>query len=633
MSRNPLLAVILAALSAAASAAPPAPNLTTEDITAFLDGLVPLELQREDIAGAVVLVVQDGKVVFQKGYGFSDSKKRTPVSPETTLFRPGSISKLFTWTAVMRMVEQGKLDLDRDVNQYLDFSIPATYPKPITLRHLMTHTPGFEETAKDLFAKDANGMMPLRTYLVTHMPQRIYPPGEVPAYSNYGTALAGYIVERVSGRPFSQYVREEIFVPLGMESSTFEQPLPDSLKPRMSLGYQKESGDAKPFEFVVGYPAGGLTTTAVDLSKFMLAHLQDGQLGDVHILRPETARAMHTRQFGLHPAMPGMALGFYEESRNGHRIIGHGGDTSLFHSDLHLVPDSGLGFFVSYNSGGKGEISPRGALWEKFTERYLPYTPSPAQVIPISKQTAAEISGSYLPSRRAETTLASAVFLLDQRKVAVGDDGLLTTGAHKLNGEPKRFEQIEPLLFREVNGQDLVAFRRDAQGQMQMIGAFPANVFQKVHWWSNSTLNTALLAATSGVMLLTFALWPVGALIRRHYGEQLNLTPWEAWLRTATRLVCAVDLCFLAGWLLLLSSTDEPGNLSSRMDAWIVAVMALGGIGVGGTAIAVYNALLAWFDSDRWFWAKLCDALLAVSCIVFAVLVFRLRLITFGLNY
>src|SRR2546426_3835658 len=176
--------------------------MTESDVEAFLDGLVPLQLERDDIAGVAIAVVKDGKVLFAKGYGYSDVKKKTPVSAENTLFRPGSISKLFTWTAVMQLVEQGKLDLDRDVNEYLDFKIPSTFPKPITLRNIMTHTPGFEETVQELFVKDAKDLKPIGNYLKEHLPARIFPPGTTPAYSNYATCMAGYIVQRVSGQDY-----------------------------------------------------------------------------------------------------------------------------------------------------------------------------------------------------------------------------------------------------------------------------------------------------------------------------------------------------------------------------------------------------------------------------------------------
>ena len=386
------------------------PSLTPADIESFLDGVMPLQLAREDIAGAVIAVVKDGKILFAKGYGYSDVAKRTPVSPEATLFRPGSISKLFTWTAVMQLVDQGKLDLDSDVNQYLDFKIPDTYPKPITLRNIMTHTSGFEETDKELFLPDVKDLKPLDDYLKTHLPQRIFPPGVTPAYSNYATCVAGYIVQRVSGQPYDDYIESHILKPLGMAHTSFRQPLPDALKPLLSNGYNVASKPAKPFEVVQPWPAGSSSVSANDMTHLMIAHLQDGQFEGVQILRPETARLMHSRQFENNPRLNGMALGFYEETRNGHRIIGHGGDTICFHSDLHLMPDAAMGFFISYNSAGKGEISPRSAVWNQFLDRYFPYTPPAATMVPNAED-ARMVSGDYIISRRSQTTILSLVEL------------------------------------------------------------------------------------------------------------------------------------------------------------------------------------------------------------------------------
>src|SRR5690242_12011807 len=207
--------------SAPTPEASPAPALTKQDFETFLDALIPSQLQTCNIAGAVVSVVKDGQTLFQKGYGYADVEAKKPVLPDQTLFRPGSISKLFTATAVMQLVEQGKLDLDRDVNDYLDFVIPKTYPDPVTLRQLLTHTAGFEETLKNLFVAHESDMKPLRTYLVNQMPARIFPPGKVPSYSNYGFTLAGYIVERVSGEKFERYIDDHILKPLAMNNSTF----------------------------------------------------------------------------------------------------------------------------------------------------------------------------------------------------------------------------------------------------------------------------------------------------------------------------------------------------------------------------------------------------------------------------
>ena len=319
-----------------ATPAPVVPNGGTRgvrdrgELEAFLDGVMQANLRDKHVAGATVAVVKDGALYFAKGYGWSDVAHRTPVNAERSLFRIGSVSKLFTWTAVMQLVEQGKLDLDADVNRYLDFKIPATYPQPITLRHIMTHTPGFEENGRDLISDDSVHIMPMREWLTTHMPARVRPPGTYSSYSNYATALAGYIVQRVSGMSFDDYVEQRILVPLGMTQTTTRQPLPARLKGDVSRGYTWGAGEYKahPFEIIGGAaPAGAVSSSATDMAKFMLAHLEGGALGTSRILAESTTARMHARTFAHDPRLPGFALGFYEKSSHGLRIIGHGGDT------------------------------------------------------------------------------------------------------------------------------------------------------------------------------------------------------------------------------------------------------------------------------------------------------------------
>jgi CubicO group peptidase (beta-lactamase class C family) len=590
-------------------------EMTATDLEAFLDGLMPAQIEREDIAGAVVAVVKDGQVIFAKGYGYSDMAKRTPVTPDSTLFRPGSISKLFTWTSVMQQVEQGKLDLNRDVNDYLDFKIPPAFGKPITLANIMTHTSGFEETAKDLFVADAQHMRSLEHYVKNHIPDRIFPPGTVPAYSNYATALAGYIVQRVSGKPFEQYVAENIFTPLEMKRTTMVQPLPEDLKPMMSSGYDRASSPPKPFEFVEAFPAGSVSTSARDMCNFMIAHLQNGQFRSVQILRPETATLMHARLFGADDRLNGMAHGFYEESANGHRIIGHGGDTELFHSDLHLILDSNIGLFVSYNSAGKGELSPRSILFEKFLDRYFPYTQPPAGKIENAKADAASVAGLYMISRRAESSFLNVTSLIGQAKVFVNPDGTISTDALKgPNGQLLKFEEIGPLLYREVHGRAHVGFKQDANGQMQIQTDWPIFIFQKVGFWGNKYLYSTLAIYGLVMVVLTLVLWPVGALIRKHYGRPLELSPLECKLRLGVRLVCILFVIFFGGWLTVLSTAKGPGAMNA-LGPWIILFGILGVLCVFGALLTCVNAYRTWSVPNRWIWTKLHDTALALACL------------------
>ncbi len=611
----------------------PPHEMTAADVQAFLDGFMPMQLERENIAGAVVLVVKDGKVLTAKGYGYSDVEKKLPVTVDATLFRPGSISKLFTWTAVMQLVEQGKLDLDKDINTYLDFKIPATFPQPITLRNLMTHTPGFEEQIKDLITEDPAHIATLRQHLTEHMPERIFPPGTTPAYSNYGAGLAGYIVERVSGKPFNEYIAENVFKPLGMARSTFAQPLPPELKPMMSNGYTRATGKPKPFEIVQETPAGALSTTAADIARFMIAHLQDGKLENAQILRPETARLMHSRQLGLVPQLNGMCLGFYEENRNGHRIIGHGGDTVYFHSDLHLVLDTGVGFFVSYNSQGKREISGRTALWKHFLDRYFPYAPPAPEKQPSAVADAKLVSGHYISSRRSENNFLKVANALDQANVTAESDGSIKVEQFKdFNGEQKKWKEIAPLLYRSVNGQDLLAFRRDDKGRLEMVLDFPAILYQKATTAQNGLLNQIVIICSIVVLGLTLLFWPVAAAVRRHYHHRMELDDKALQGRLWIRLVCALDLIFILSMALTLSS-DDLASLSEKTDLRIHVIQVVGVLGALGTVLVLIACLRSWKNRNLWWWSKFWNLVVLLACIGFVWFAVFWNALDFNLNY
>lgn len=361
--------------------ATPGPHaLEASDLVPFLDGIVPLQLERSDVAGASVLVMQNGEVLLEKGYGYADLKSKKPVDPATTIFRLASISKLFTWVSVMQLAEQGKLDINSDVNRYLDFQIRPAFSRPITLRNLMTHTGGFEEENRDIIVTNPEQTVSLRDFLIRNQPKRIFAPGAIPAYSNYGVGLAGYIVQRVSGQPFEQYVEQHIFAPLKMVQSTFYQPPPASLRRLPSEGYPTDT--QKPpigFEIFKPAPAGGVSSTAADMGRFGQALLNGGELDGSRILKPETLAAMWTPQFRSSDQLPPIGMGFYQVWRNNLRWIGHEGDLIAFHSLFMLEPSQKLLLFISYNSAGGGERT-RPEIIDMFSDRYFPGQTRPSFV-------------------------------------------------------------------------------------------------------------------------------------------------------------------------------------------------------------------------------------------------------------
>ena len=618
--------------------APPAfapAAMTAEDVAAFLDGVVPLQLKRENIAGAVVLVVKDGKVLYSKGYGYSDVKTRTPMSADGNLVRVGSVSKLFTWTAVMQLVQQHKIDLDQDVNTYLDFKIPATYAKPITMRNLMTHTAGFEEVIQDLIGDDPKQIIPLGTYVKEHLPERVFAPGTTPAYSNYGAAIAGYIVQRVSGMPFDEYVEKNIFDPLQMQHATFRQPLPETLKPMMSKAYDLASEPSKPFEIVIPAPAGSVSATAENMSHLMIAHLQGGEYNGQRILSQDTANLMHSRQYAPNPAVNAMCLGFYEEKRNGQRIIGHAGDTDYFHTDLHLMLDDGVGFFVSYNSRGTGEISPRTALWNQFLDRYYPYTIPAAHPPANAIQDAKLVAGQYTASRGAFTTVLSFIQLAGQLTVTAMPDGDIVTDSFKtLAGQPERWQEIAPLVYRLEGGQDLIAFNRSPQGRLRASIDFPFEVFDRASFLDGKSFNLFLIFFTVIVGLLAFLAWPVAAWTRRHYRRSLVLTARQRTAYFVVHLVGLLDVIFLAGWVVILTELEKnPGIAGASLHHYLRLLQVIGWVGTLGTLAVIYAVYLLRDAENRWWLARVGYGAVVLACVSFSWLVYHWHLLHWSLRF
>lgn len=614
-------------------ATPSGRALTQEDLTAWLDGYMPYALARGNIAGAVVVVVRDGQVLVQKGYGYSDVARRRPVSPDATLFRPGSVSKLFTWTAVMQLVEQGRLDLDRDVNEYLDFRIPPRDGKPITLRDILTHTAGFEESARYTITTRPMALGPL---MKNTLPERVFAPGITPAYSNYATALAGYIVERVSGMSFDDYVESRVLRPIGMARSTFRQPLPAQLRPLMSQGYALASGEPKPFEFVGPAPAGSLSATGADMARFMISHLDNGR----GLLRPETARQMHNSKLTILPPLNRMALGFYEQNINGRRTIGHGGDTQYFHSDMALFLDERIGIFVSVNSAGsQGASGPlRAALVDGFADRYFPVERSQTGIDPATaRQHAGMMAGTYANSRGFKTTFLSFLGLISPVTLGVNaQGGLHAPAVTGLGGEPRRWIEISPFVWRDVESGERIAARvQDGEVvRWSFDTVSPFMMFDRVPWYRDAAWLRPLFFAAFAVVLLTALAWPVGALNRRRYAARLPFQGRRLGVYRSTRGLAWLAVAVLVGWAaLIMIGLENLTFLASGITTPLVVLQILSPIVFFGLfGFAAWSLWLTSREKRGWFsktWAVL--LLLAAATLLWVALAFNL--IGFGLKF
>lgn len=643
---DPMMPTPAAPKMASAPARTPMPagmhELTADDVDAWLDGYMPYALHSGDLAGAVVVVVKGGQVLSARGYGYADIAKRTPVDPYRTLFRPGSVSKLVTWTAVMQQVEAGRIDLDADVNRYLDFRIPAYDGQPITMRQIMTHTSGFEEQAKYLIVDDPKRLMSLGDFVKHWTPERIYAPGTTPAYSNWATTLAGYIVQRVSGMPFDDYVEHRIFTPLGMRYATFRQPLPPALAPLMATGYPRASEPAKPFENVTPVPAGSLSASGVDMARFMIAHLQNGR----GILKPKTAAMMHdsplakVNPYSLIPPLNRMELGFFETNINGREVIGHLGDLSNFHTSLHLFMADGVGLYMSFNSAGKegSAHTLREGLFSDFANRYFPSTEHDGRVDAKTAAAHAQaMTGLWRNSRRSASSFLSLVYLLGQTNVGVGTKGELVIPDLKgAGGGVRQWVEISPWLWRAIDGHDRLS-AKVIDGRVvrwSFDGASPFMMYDRVPFAEASSWIKPLLYASIAVLALTFLYWPFTWFVRRHYKAPLLVEGHARRAYRATRIMAGLDVLLVVAWLTAI--TVLFGDLSRLSDASNAPLMLLqvatAIITVGAVGIAGWNAWLSWHDGRRWT-RKVWSMLIFLAALMGLYVAWMFKLMAMTVNY
>ncbi|MGC1482738.1 MAG: serine hydrolase domain-containing protein [Candidatus Acidiferrum sp.] len=615
---------IAAPSTATAKSSPETPSsiahpLEKADLEAFFDGLVPLQMERSDVAGATVLVMKDGQELLKKGYGFSEVTKKTPVDPDTSMFRLASISKLFTWVSVMQLAEQGKLDIDSDVNNYLDFKIAPAFGKPVTLRNLMTHTGGFEEEVRNIIYVDPQKSTSLRDFLIANQPRRMYPPGEIPAYSNYGVGLAGYVVQRVSLEPFEQYVSEHIFQPLGMKHSSFNEPMTSELAPYVSDGYRANT--EKPaigFEIFNPAPAGGISSAAGDMERFALALLNGGELDGHRILKTETRDAMWTPQFDASSQLPPICMGFYQTWRNNLHFIGHDGDLIAFHSMFLLEPTQKLVVFVSYNSAGSAGRN-RAELLDGFADRYFPaYTPPAVQTFPVDQLK--NIAGSYQSTRRADSTKLAIGNPSAQAIAKVDKDGVLTIDTSKdLRGHTRKWKPIGKDLWQVEGDQARLFAIRDSSGKIVRLAVnFPGVQLQRVRWYENKSFVGISLAISVSILLLVV----LASLIR--FGRKLFLgsrppfKPQTGTLRiTIGPRLAAFTWIIVCIWIVALSIDLQKEALPSfhKLERYYWLINWFSVLAVIFSIFALVAGLRIWRRSDVRLISQVKFSLVAAACV------------------
>ncbi len=587
-------------------------------VEVFFDSAIETLMKTENSPSGVIAIAHQGKLLFAKGYGYQDIDQQIKVDPNQTLFRPGSVSKLATWVAVMQLVEQGKLDLHADVNQYLKtFQIEEAFDQPITLQHILTHTAGFEDGGIGyLIFDDPSRIMPLQEAMKYYQPKRVNPPGAQTAYSNYATSLAGLIVSNVSGMPFNEYIEKHIFQPLGMNQATFDEPLPAHLADSMAKSYQLVAGEyvEKPFEIIANFgPAGGISASGTDMLKFAEAILEGGSYKGQRILQEQTLKQMLTRQFTHDDRLMGMGLGFYEADYSGTSVWGHGGDTQYFHSFLGVDQEHELSFFVSFASEGGSAI--RSSIMTDFYTHFFPREETAPTPPKDFAERAVDYAGDYGFWRTNFSKIEKAFGLSSGISVIPTADNTLVLS---LGGHAKQYVEVADDLFKEMNSgvsmipgisPRLVAFQRNEAGEVSgfVMDGLPFMSLRKLAFYETSSFNFSLIGLSMAVFL-----W---VLLRRFFqraaikalpATERSATQAAVWASTANVLVMVVGAVVMS---VALDSLFDGVPLLLKL--WLVLpILAT----VAGFYL-LYKNLSVWQQGMGSFWFRVRYTLVTVCAL------------------
>ncbi len=560
-------------------------------LEAFMDGIILATMEEQNIAGATMALVHKGETLLKKGYGYANIETKSRVNPSNTLFRIGSVSKLFTWLAILQLVEQGNLSLDADINNYLEgISIPDTYDEPVTVRSLMSHTPGFEDILLNLFVREGKPIPPLLEQFQKKMPRRIMPPMQEAAYSNYGTGLAQLLVEQASGRSFEAYVEAFITGPLGMDHTTFRQPVPDPLAANLSTGYAYANGKFEPrgFEVIPMTGAGGASTTASDMAIFMQALLNQTRHDTIALLDSATYAIMQQPVIQHAKNMNPALHGYLDLSRSQVRIIGHGGNTFLFHSLLALFPDHDTALFLSFN--GENAHGSYPAVFSQFLKRYFPVPKESVGAIDLDNQFVSGFTGRYMPNRRPHNDLLKVIGALGSIHVTQTENGLHLTG---LMGEQLHVVPIDSTTFFDQANQAYVGFHRPPgqQAQKLYLGDFGFVAFDRMGGFYHPGIHMAIALLTIVCILYILVIWPWTWFIRRDY-ERKSRAPYP--ISLISRVVAGVAAFFLLIFFVLIMTSAGGQEVVFGIPAGVRIALLFPLAAIPFILLMIWNSVLVW---------------------------------------
>jgi len=596
------------------------------NLSEFIDGVVEAHRQENKLSGVTVSVVQNDSIIFARGYGMADIEQRRPVLSDETLFRIGSVGKTYIWTAVMMLAEEGLLDLDADVNQYLnEVDIKKAFGEPVTLRHLMSHRAGFEDSMR-LFSVADDDPRTLSELLNEHQPKRIYTPGKRTSYSNWGSALAAQIVEDVSGTPFKMFLQERILDPLDLNHTILDLPdeMPSHIRENLADGYKSDRGTLNhqgAMQIGAYWPAGGTSATAYDMARWMKFHLNSGELDGVRLLSEKSHQELWSRAYNDRPHGADVAHGFQDVHFRGVRVLGHAGGTAAFLTNMIMVPELDLGIFISQNSAESFMpimTFPTLVIDHIRGESYQPFLLEESDTDKLD-----ELAGTYLNNRRVFSTFAAVMGLASAATITPvsGQSLMLST-----LGEETYFVQVagQTDVFEDANGQRLSVIRNDRGRVKALADGMGVHTFERVGFFNSP--NTFFIAFGLSVLLSITTL--LGGWRRfgrgKNPGFSSRLTGFISFLAslsvfTFVAAVVAMAISF-AGFDISQMAGNYPSAsmLFTHFAGWIVAIFSL---------VMLVGLWPAWTDSGWPMLRKLHFTTYALVLIFFASQLWQWRII------
>ncbi len=587
----------------------------------FIDEFFEHELTDVHIPGAVFLMVKGGEVFYSSGYGFANLERQVAVDPSRHVFRVGSNSKTLTAAAVLTLVEEGRVDLDVDVNEYLrQVQIPATYAEPITLRHLLTHTAGFDERLFGQHARSADETLSLGDYLAAHLPPRTGRPGEVISYNDHGTSLAGLVVEDVSGLPFADFVDQRIFGPLEMSSSSFDvTSLPPHIEENLATAYRYRRGAHVPYDYdyVQTAPAAGLVTTATDMGKFLSALLHRDTSSSSRILSDSMTAVMLDRQFAHSPKLRGRAFGFVESDENGVRALSKDGQATGFLSRIFLIPGADIGFFASINLSifEPGPSFNRASSFHRrlttaILDRYFmpdsTYFELPNAPAPNPSFDASPFVGTYRSMEGSRSTIEKIVLLGNEVVIGDGGDGTILVGGMS-------YVELDAGEFQYAGGGPYyVAFGPVDGGRASHL-FIGGGAMERAPWYDTMRTTMTVLGLTSLLFVSALLVWPWSGWFVRRRGLSVERSHPGRGVLLGGSALCVV---FLVGFGWSFSQIDFQ-EFFKGVPTEMVGVLALPIAVIPLTALALRHSVRAWRGGLGSLVGRIHYSFVSVALIVF----------------